>query len=287
MKHTFLLLAILFIPSLYTKLHAQKEKCNLEVTYIANEGYLLKTDHHKVLIDALFTESYGIFDVPGKDTLNAIMEGTTPFDHIEMYLLTHYHKDHCSPELMVKYLNKFPNIKLVTNRPALVFIDGDQFGFVSYKNQFVELTPEQNRNESKNVNDVYITAHAMKHLSFFRKDIDIEQYMYNVAYTIEMDGVRIFHSGDTGIENMKTYIEQNKEWKPNVDIAFVYYGMLDTVDDLQYIVSTLHPKKIIVMHVPLYLAKEWKSKTEELKKSFPELYLLSKSVSFKKFLLDH
>ncbi|MBP1613015.1 MAG: fold metallo-hydrolase [Bacteroidetes bacterium] len=287
MKHTFLLLAILFIPSLYTKLHAQKEKCNLEVTYIANEGYLLKTDHHKVLIDALFTESYGIFDVPGKDTLNAIMEGTTPFDHIEMYLLTHYHKDHCSPELMVKYLNKFPNIKLVTNRPALVFIDGDQFGFVSYKNQFVELTPEQNRNESKNVNDVYITAHAMKHLSFFRKDIDIEQYMYNVAYTIEMDGVRIFHSGDTGIENMKTYIEQNKEWKPNVDIAFVYYGMLDTVDDLQYIVSTLHPKKIIVMHVPLYLTKEWKSKTEELKKSFPELYLLNKSDSFKKFLLDH
>ncbi|WP_071146232.1 MBL fold metallo-hydrolase [Bacteroides ihuae] len=287
MKHTFLLLAILFIPSLHIKLHAQKEKYNLEVTYIANEGYLLKTDHHKVLIDALFTESYGIFDVPEKDTVDAIMEGTTPFDHIEMHLLTHYHKDHCSPELMVKYLNKFPNIKLVTNRPALVFIDGDQFGFVSYKNQFVELTPEQNRNESKNVNGVYITAHAMKHLSFFRKDIDIEQYMYNVAYTIEMDGVQIFHSGDTSIENMKIYLEQNKDWKPNIDIAFLYYGMLNTEDNLKYIISTLHPKKIVIMHVPLYLTKEWKSKTEELKKSFPELYLLNKSASFKKFVSDH
>lgn len=287
MKHTFLLLAILFTPSLHTKLHAQKEKCNLEVTYIANEGYLLKTDHHKVLIDALFTESYGIFDVPGKDTVNAIMEGTVPFDNVEMYLLTHYHKDHCSPELMVKYLNKFPKTRLVTNKPALVFIDGDQFGFVSYKDQFIELTPEQNKDESKKINGIHITAHAMKHLSFFRKDVDIEQYMYNVAYTIEMDGVRIFHSGDTSIENMKTYIEQNKDWKPNVDIAFVYYGMLNTEDDLKYIISTLHPKKIVIMHVPLYLAKEWKNRTEELKEYFPELYLLNKSDGFKRFILDH
>ena len=46
---------------------------DLQVTYLANEGFLLRTSSHKVLIDALFKDGYGAFAVPPKETLQQIM----------------------------------------------------------------------------------------------------------------------------------------------------------------------------------------------------------------------
>lgn len=273
----FLVLVITLFTVCISELFAQGPQNKLQITYVANEGYLLQTPRHKLLIDAIFTESYGIFDVPGKDTIDAILNGRAPFDNVDMCLLTHYHKDHCEPLLIEKYLKKFPTMKLVTNKNALVFIDGDRFGFVTLKKQFCELTPEPNASCSQVVNGVQITAHGMKHLSYYRGDVDLEEYMFNVAYSIEADGLRIFHSGDTSIENMKKYFYRNQDADLHADVAFLYYEMLNSVDDLKYIISKLKPKKIIIMHVPLYLNAQWQQKKEELKTVFPELYLMNKT----------
>lgn len=273
----FLVLVITLFTVCISELFAQGPQNKLQITYVANEGYLLQTPRHKLLIDAIFTESYGIFDVPGKDTIDAILNGRAPFDNVDMCLLTHYHKDHCEPLLIEKYLKKFPTMKLVTNKNALVFIDGDRFGFVTLKKQFCELTPEPNASCSQVVNGVQITAHGMKHLSYYRGDVDLEEYMFNVAYSIEADGLRIFHSGDTSIENMKKYLDRNQDADLHADVAFLYYEMLNSVDDLKYIISKLKPKKIIIMHVPLYLNAQWQQKKEELKTVFPELYLMNKT----------
>lgn len=273
----FLVLVITLFTVCISELFAQGSQNKLQITYVANEGYLLQTPRHKLLIDAIFTESYGIFDVPGKDTIDAILNGRAPFDNVDMCLLTHYHKDHCEPLLIEKYLKKFPAMKLLTNKNALVFIDGDRFGFVTLKKQFCELTPAPNASCSQVVNGVQITAHGMKHLSYYRGDVDLEEYMFNVAYCIEADGLRIFHSGDTSIENMKKYLDRNQDADLHADVAFLYYEMLNSVDNLKYIISKLKPKKIIIMHVPLYLNAQWQQKKEELKTVFPELYLMNKT----------
>ncbi|MDD3078011.1 MAG: MBL fold metallo-hydrolase [Paludibacter sp.] len=274
-KKILIIWSVLFAHSFLNSAKALNPK--LEITYIANEGYLITTSQHKILVDALFTESYGVFDTPSKDTLNAIMNGIAPFDSINLYFLTHYHKDHCNPAMVYKYLRKFQNIQLVTNKPALVFIDGDQFGFISCKKQFIELTPELNRSLSKSVDGVNITAHSIKHLPYIKNGIDLEEYMYNTAYTIETDGVRIFHSGDVDFNNLKAYFDNDQNSIPNVDIAFMYYGLLSSSENLKYITEKLNPKKIILMHVPLKKYDEWESKTKQLKSLFPGIYFLKSS----------
>jgi len=259
---------------------------DLQVTYIANEGFMLKTKHHKVLIDALFTDGYGYFATPSKESLDQIMNAKAPFDSINLCFLTHYHKDHSDSKLMNDYLSKFPSAKLITTKPSLVFIDGEQFRFVKLKKQFCELTPETNKSIKRTIDNVTVTALGLKHMSYVEDGVDIEQYMKNVGFYINMDGVSIFHSGDTKMDNLKDYMAKTGQWKEPVDVAFVYYELLNGGKvDLDYLRKTISPRYIVVMHVPPSRYGEWSKKVEQLKQTFPEIILLKDLLENKTIVL--
>lgn len=255
---------------------AQVKTRDLQVMYIANEGFMLKSKQHKILIDALFSDGYGYFAHPTNEVTNSILHGTAPFDSIDLCFLTHYHKDHSDSKLMKEYLSKYPSVKLVTTRPALVFIDGEQFGFIKLKKQFCEITPEINKSIQQTINNIPVKVLGLKHMSFFQDGYDLEEYMTNVGFYINLDGVRVFHSGDTKMDNLKDYIAKNELWKDPVDIAFVYYELLsEGKTDLDYIRKIFNPKYVIVMHVPPSIYDEWANKVEQLKRTFPNIILFT------------
>jgi len=123
-----------------------------------------------------------------------------------------------------------------------------------------------------------VKALGLKHMSYFEDGVDIEEYMTNVGFYINMDGVGIFHSGDTDMANLKDFITSNKRWDDPVDVAFIYYGVLNDRTGLDYLLKTLNPRNIVVMHVPPSLNEIWKGKVEELKKTFPNIALFQNSL---------
>jgi L-ascorbate metabolism protein UlaG (beta-lactamase superfamily) len=251
--------------------YAQSESA--KITYIANEGFLIETQNKKVLIDALFTNGYGAFPVPSENTVNKILNAAAPFDKIDAYLLTHYHKDHSDSKLIRSYLTKQLDVKLITSKPSLVFMDGEEFGFVKLKRQFVEMTPKEDRHLATTVKDIDVKALGLKHLAYFQDDIDIEEYMFNMGFYIKMDGVGILHTGDASMETFKKYMKKNKRWRDRVDVAFVYFNMLKEGEQaLEYLKKTINPKHIVIMHVWTGAQEEWTQKTEELRKYFPNLW---------------
>lgn len=278
-KQLAFLFCILFAAS---NLPAQLPQKKLQVTYIANEGFMLKTDRHKILIDALFSDGYGYFARPSDETMQKILSFQSPFDSINFCLLTHYHKDHCEPKLISSYLKKRPDVKLVTNKPALVFIDGDQFGFIKLRKQFCELTPAENSHVSQTVNQITINSLGIKHMSFYQDSVNVEEYMFNVAYYFEMDGFTIFHSGDIKNEELKTYLSNPGNRIEKTDVAFVYYEMLNNgTSDLEYLLQTLHPRYLIVMHIPPSMSDKWATKAEKLRTVFPNLIVFGKELETK------
>lgn len=284
-------LSILIICTLFCNLnlsYSQFPGDNLEITYIANEGFLLTTATHKILIDGLYSEGYVVFSVPPKEITDKIMNSEAPFNHIDLLILTHYHKDHCDPVLINNYLSKYKDIRFVTNKPAIVFIDGNCFGFIGKKKQFDILTPELNQSISKTVMNVPVKAFGLKHLSFYNKDsIDLEETMYNMSFLFEMDGIKIFHSGDIEKNAFQDYLINN-EWTDPVDIAFLYYGLLKSGEpDLDYILNILHPKYIVVMHVPSGQDEAWTEKTEKLKKIFLNILYFRNSMDSKTITINN
>lgn len=275
MKAVLILVLVISFSSVF----GQVKNNDLRVTYIANEGFMLKTKHHKILVDALFSDGYGYFAYPSNETTKQILSGIAPFDSVNLCLLTHYHKDHSDSKLMQEYLSKNPSIKLVTTRPSLVFIDGEQFGFIKLKKQFCEITPEANKSISQIINNVPVKVLGLKHMSFFQEGYDLEEYMANVGFYVNMDGIRIFHSGDTKMDNFKDYVSANGSWKDTVDVAFVYYELLnDGKPALDYLVKTLNPKYIVVMHVPPSIYDVWFNKVVQFKQIFPNIILFRNSL---------
>jgi len=264
----FLLLIFSFPISVFS----QVPRGELIITNIANEGFLLESTSHKVLIDALFSSGYGAFAFPPKEIIGKMMNSEVPFDNIGLYLLTHYHKDHCDPELINDYLSKNPNIPFVTSKPSIVFIDGCCFGFIGKKKQFRIITPEINGCISQTINNIPVVVYGLKHLSFYKDSIDLEETMFNVGYLIDMDGIKIFHSGDIERNAFEDYLSINKIITDSIDVAFLYYGLLKSgVSDLDYMIRILHPKNIVVMHIPPKMYDDWSLKIENYKKEFPNI----------------
>jgi L-ascorbate metabolism protein UlaG (beta-lactamase superfamily) len=94
-----------------------------------------------------------------------------------------------------------------------------------------------------------------------------------------MDGIRIFHSGDIKKDALQNYLSKNKKWTDTIDVAFLYYGLFESGEsDLDYIISTLHPKHIVVMHVPPRMIEEWTEKIDTFKVFFPNIMFFVNSM---------
>ena len=267
--------------------YAQISRHDLQITNISNEGFLLTSSTQKVLIDALYSDGYGLFSVPPKEVTNEIMDGRAPFDNIKLFLLTHYHKDHCDPFLINEYLSKHKDVLFVAGRPSIVFIDGNCFGFVRFKKQFHELTPEVDHSISKIIDMIPVKAFGLKHLSFYMDSVDVEENMDNVGFLFAMDGIRIFHSGDIKINALRDYCAKNGKWTDTIDVAFLYYELFESgASDVDYLVETLNPKYIIVMHIPQRNIEEWPAKIEQLKARFPNILFFKKALDSKTISLS-
>lgn len=277
----FLLISdiILIIP--------QSKPKELRITYIANEGFLLATSHKKVIVDALFSDGYGFFAVPSKTLIDSIEKAIPPFDNIDMYLLTHYHKDHCDPALLVNYLERQKNIPLVCSKPSLDFIESKAGISNVMKEQIIEETPLMNQSISSTLNGMPLKIFSLKHLSFYKNGVDIDSGMHNISFLLNMDGIRIFHSGDIMKNALQLYIDQNKKWTDSIDVAFLYYQLLDSGEsDTDYVIKMLNPKYIVLMHIPPSFLAEWAKKIDQLKMKYPNIIFFKNSMDSQTLYID-
>jgi L-ascorbate metabolism protein UlaG (beta-lactamase superfamily) len=74
-----------------------------QITYVANEGFLIQAGGKKVLVDALF-EGTKDYLAPSQELLTRMTEGSGPFADVDILLVTHPHDDHFNPKLVVGFL---------------------------------------------------------------------------------------------------------------------------------------------------------------------------------------
>jgi L-ascorbate metabolism protein UlaG (beta-lactamase superfamily) len=264
-----ILLCILIVSSSII-IFPQSDVKKLNITYIANEGFLLSTPNKKVIIDALFKEGYGFFLTPPKTLEDSIINAIPPFNNINLFLLTHHHADHCDPGMITDFLDKQKNVPLVCSEPAWDFIQEKSPISARLKDQIVEVTPPMNRSISKVINGIPVKIFSLKHLSYYKNGVDLDSGMFNISFLFDMDGIKVFHSGDIMKNALQDYMVENKEWKDTIDVAFLYYEVLDSSkSDPDYVIKMLNPKYIVLMHIPPVFIAAWAKKIDQLKMNYP------------------
>jgi glyoxylase-like metal-dependent hydrolase (beta-lactamase superfamily II) len=88
----------------------------LQAQYLANAGVMVAKGDTKVLFDPFFRNDYGAYDLVPSDLEQAVLDGVPPFDGIDAVFVSHNHDDHFDAEILVAYLNRWPDVELYALR---------------------------------------------------------------------------------------------------------------------------------------------------------------------------
>ncbi|MBL7904998.1 MAG: MBL fold metallo-hydrolase [Bacteroidales bacterium] len=237
------------------------QTARIEVTYIANSGFLLASGDVRILLDALYLNG-DIWETPEPKVQKAMIKGLAPFQNISHMLVSHYHADHFDASLASRFLINNPKALLITNPQT-----------DSVLNRIYRQDPELKRESQVKIlkadlfgSDVY-KKDNLKVTTYVQRHMGIEDYkVENLSFLIEMGGKKILHIGDAA------YTEENFAGfgleKEKIDIAFIHYWFLLDCEGRRIIDNYIKPQKIVVTHIPY---DELRRNYKRIKEYYPDV----------------
>lgn len=226
------------------KVAAKPPQPTLDVTYIANEGFLIQAVGKKVLVDALFDDGFGTFLAPSRELLMQMNRGNGLFADVDLLLVTHRHGDHFNPKLVVEFLRHHAHCRLVAHTQVVDLLRKEE-GFAQIAGQIYEVKLELGAFERISLNGISLDALCLRHMS---EDPDNEP-MRNMAFVVELGGVRFLHLGDARIYQSEAHLNHYPFEQKPIDILFL--NREDRSEATQkFIAEKIKPSRIVAMHIP-------------------------------------
>jgi L-ascorbate metabolism protein UlaG (beta-lactamase superfamily) len=237
----------------------------LEVTYIANEGFMIAMGGTKVLIDALSRSEY--YASPSDSTVAKLMGGIPPYDSVDYVFVTHGHADHYNAEMMSRFLLRHPAVQFIASSRTCSTLTGS--GMEGRRGAGVELRIGEHRTirgEKAEVDVVRLTHGA-------------NPDMNNFGFLVRSNGYTILHVGDALLQPNEELLRAIDWASCNVDLLFIEY--FDHSSETRSILETLiKPKYVILMHIP---EDDEEAVRNESEKVHPRLVIFGKEGETRRF----
>lgn len=218
------------------------ETGRVAISYIANEGFLIASSSHHILVDAIFQNPFGYTDTP-PSIFERMKRAQAPFQKVDLILFSHNHRDHYTPEMAWAVLKGHPETALAGNSVTIGELKeaaGQDYARIS--DQVKEFNPEWGEILSTRIKGVALKIFPVNHAPLPREVVTL-------AYLFDLEGVKILHLGDiapsANVENFKTYGLEFED----IDIAFVDPFFLQDESGQAILKQHIRPKKIILMHM--------------------------------------
>jgi L-ascorbate metabolism protein UlaG (beta-lactamase superfamily) len=218
---------------------------SIEVTYIANSGFLISTSTKKVLIDALFSGGGGYYPAPSSELRTQMINGTSPFDTIDLLLATHSHDDHFTASLANGFLSY--------NSSSFLIGSDETTDLVNPGDRVISITPSLFSSIDTTINTIKIKVLRLRHDGGGSAD-------NNLGYIIDFDGITVFHAGDNdGYVDAGESINGISEYDSlgfdslNIDIALLNRGFFwdNSSPGIEIVKNYIKPRHIILHHFSL------------------------------------
>ena len=205
----------------------------VEIHHLGNEGFLLQSAEHAVLVDALFGEGLTGYPVVPKAIRQDIEAARGVYAEVDLVLASHIHADHFDPDAVARHLRANPEAHFVSTRQAAkalrtTGIDTERIhGFWPSKEQRPGL------------------AHRGVHVRALR--FHHGNSTQNLGLLFDLGGLSILHLGDSII----TPEEQTELPMDDIriDIVMAPYWMLDSSRGRR-VLDQLNARHVIAMHFP-------------------------------------
>lgn len=262
----------LFIILCFSILIFGCSKKQTEITYIANEGFLISSGNKNVLVDALQINPWGYESTTDKvfdDMLNSI----EPFRDLDLILFSHDHADHFHAQMSAKLLMEQPDLTLVSSEKVVdAFKNDSVVDYEKIADQVISVNPEWSESIEKTIDGIKLKMFVVNHA-------DEGEYK-TLAFIIDMNGKKIMHLGDIYPAANVLYFQEMELQKDSIDILFADgYFLSNEVGEL-IVRKYIQPKEIIVMHLK---PGDQENLGSRIYKSFPEAVIFREVLESKIF----
>lgn len=228
----------------------------VEVTAIANEGFLIRSGRRTVVVDALFraTAPHPEFfsQGPSEDLVRQMVSGEGIFSRIDLALVTHSDGDHFHVATAFEFLENHQETLLVGTVEVLEALAArERFDDIADR----VISPVRNHGSCERIEhrDVVIDACFVWHSG--------GREVANNIYIVEMDGFRFLHEGDAD-RTPGTFagLELPEE---GLDLAFMHDWFVLN-DGREVVTDILRPRAVVLMHHRWARAAETRERVEML-----------------------
>ena len=245
----------------------------ISVTYIANEGFLVENGGKKVLMDALFDSGYGLFLTPPSDVLRQLTEARGPFADVDLLLITHQHDDHFNPKLVIAHMRNNPRCRLIAHQQVVDRLRKEE-GFAQIQDRVHEINLDFGAHEHVTVNGIAVDILCLAHMPRIQNGKDIYEGIRNLAFMVELGGIRFCHLGDATVEDNLAFLNAYPFDAAPVDVLFLgYFNQSPAAQE--FVKRKIKPGQIIVMHVP---PAELAEQSGKIREAYPHAFVFERSM---------
>lgn len=241
------------------------EPVELELLYLANEGFLLRSGETSVLIDAFVAEPYGPYAAVPEELRRKILAGEGPFADVDLALTSHRHRDHFQAEVAAEFVRARPAVPFLSS-PQVVDDLRASLDDPELSGRLDARVPGAGESVRLEANGVTVELLRLPH-SGGARTADVQ----NLGHLLTVGGARILHVGDAelGEEALERYALGTRA----IDLALVPYWWLVDAESLARVHARTGAKHLVAMHVPPEEVAEVRARLARLD---PALGLLEK-----------
>ncbi len=232
--------AVLLVSAVLAGGSGSRGDDTLEITYLANEGFLLSHGETRVLVDGLFGKGLDGYPVLAPDRRRDLEAGRPPFDGIDLVLASHSHGDHFDASAVARFLAANPEATFVSTQDAVDRLLKATDDPDVVRRAFGYLPPEGETVVHK-TEGIDLTIFNLHH-GRGRPDIQ------NLGLLVDLCGVGLLHVGDTEADADDFRAAGFSEVRP--DVALLPSWLLRPSRWSDVAPQVLRPRQIVAMHLP-------------------------------------
>jgi L-ascorbate metabolism protein UlaG (beta-lactamase superfamily) len=234
-------LRLLHVAVFVSLIHAAAVPDGVSITFLANEGVMLSSGGDKVLIDALFQKYETGYAVPADSTQAALAAGRSPFNDVDLVLVTHRHGDHFHPAPVVAHLRANPSAKLVTSRQVIDSLRGRLQPNAALSSRLLARTTAPGTRRREEIDGIVVEMLGLPHGGRRHRAVE------HLGYIVELGGRRVLHVGDTDIT--EDAFAPFRLDTARIDVALLPMWMVTSREGRRVIERWIRPRRVVAIHV--------------------------------------
>ena len=215
----------------------------VEVVYLANEGFLVRSSEINIVIDGFVKTSHKGYQNLTDEAYQALVSAEDPFDGPLLGLVSHAHRDHFQPRVAAAFLQANPKAAMAVSPQVRQSIMGASKKNPRARMQVQAVKVKDGGQDVFDLQPAPVKIHFMDvpHMG------DADGAVRNYAHLIEIGDLELLHLGDPDAK-AEHFADFGLEER-DIDVAFVPSWFFASVEGAQ-IIDLINARHVVACHIP-------------------------------------